>query len=75
MSVSSKNLLACKPSLMTAKRILRAHEKGQLDIDAPVGWLQWEALVGRNIAGPLRLGLHVLDPDEWLDAMSLSLDD
>ena len=45
-----------------------------LDVDAPVGWIQWEALHGEGLAGPLRLGLHVLDVDEWLDAMELTLD-
>ena len=44
-----------------------------LDLDAPAGWIQWEALAGRGIAGPVRLGLYVLDAEEWTDAMGLAL--
>ena len=46
-----------------------------LDLDAPLGWIQWEEHAARNIAGPVRLGLYVLDDqvEEYLDAMGLSL--
>lgn len=45
-----------------------------LDIDAPLGWLQWEQLAGRGLAGPVRLGLHVVDAEEYVDAMGLPLE-
>ena len=45
-----------------------------LDFDAPLGWIQWQEVAGHGIAGPVRLGLHVLDADEYLDAMGLMLD-
>ena len=44
-----------------------------LDFDAPIGWLQWEAAHGAGLAGPVRLGLHVLDAEEWADALGVSL--
>ena len=46
-----------------------------LDLDAPVGWLQWEDtwLAGQSFAGPVRLALHVLDAEEYLDAMGIVL--
>ena len=43
-----------------------------LDFDAPIGWLQ-EAAHGAGLAGPVRLGLHVLDAEEWADALGVSL--
>jgi hypothetical protein len=74
-----------------------------LDLNAPVGWLQWAPVMGDGIVGPVRvrvkrshtsssaapvcaadhraivscltqLELQVLDADEYLDAMGLSLD-
>lgn len=45
-----------------------------LDLDAPVGWIQYESLAGRGIAGPVRLGLFVLDAEDYLDAMGISLE-
>ena len=46
-----------------------------LDLDAPQGWIQWEELpAARGIAGPVRLSLHVVDAEEHLDAMGLTLD-
>ena len=44
-----------------------------LDFDAPIGWLQWEFALGAGLAGPVRLGLHVLDAEEWADALGVSL--
>ena len=43
-----------------------------LDIDAPVGWLQWGHSRGLSgVAGPVRLGLFVRDADEYVEALGI----
>lgn len=41
-----------------------------LDLDAPVGWLQYGS---GGCAGPVRLTLYIRDVDEWIDAMGIHL--
>ena len=46
-----------------------------LDLDAPVGWLQYGpgGAGPGGCAGPVRLTLYVRDVDEWIDAMDIHL--